>query len=1630
MPDIPASHPETPEKARGVVEDRRETVLEAYKSENDFIQGLAKNYDRDVKRDLDTPAQVIPELLQNADDVEECRAVEIHLSDDELCIRNNGRPLFENEFRALCHIGESTKQEPGYIGHFGRGFKSVFSVTDNPQIRSGYFRFQFHRDRCVLPEHLNSGTDPEEITYGSGTEIRLPLKGLSEHDQGQLEGQIDEIQRLLPYLRHITEIFVNNRGNQTHYRREKTDRGSLTEVEIYRDGSVTDRRHIFSVERVPPSDEFDELVDHRDLENVEAFRDEPVPIQLSVPVDTDGNPVSTEDAGRLVNFFPTRRELDCSFDIQADFLLDSDRTDLKNTDGPYNSWIFEQVGDAYEKAVDHYLNQNPPSDAFLDILPTRVELEPYLGQVREDMIGILRRRPCIPSQSGEWHSPDEIIVPKDDLKTYLSENDLEQILDERVHYSADSLTKKQLESLVRIGLLEEFSVEDLVEKGRGSQIYQEKSLNELLQIVALFNELWEETYKHKSHWKDDRQEFISALKETPLIPVQGGGAVSIENCNTKPVLPPEKQGDEYERFINRVTLVDLSPDTDAVDESDLDAVIEDARSFFEEVLELEVVSEDFVITEVIAPAFRNIAEETDDTLDSYLEFIRESRSRQRTAIKNDAFRFRTKTSGTGESSYRAPERLFIPDEYGLEYSLEALLEDVEGAEFVTAEYLNLNGSKRQWRRFLKEAGVSHRLEVEEQSPSSRKKFKNRTELKSSLESSGDASTTPPEAPIKSGSSYSQWLNGYRYALSDYLISGTFERVLEIIQKEKSESSARHLAHLLSEEWEYYSNRATRTLYYANRRGKGNPYRADEKETNCPSSFIKAVRETPWCPTKAGMLRPPSTLLVESPQTQGQNNERYIDDYLPFSEEIYETIGTRTRLTPEAVLDLLAQAPAVWGDDDPSVIRSEITSQVDQLKAELTNEPEEKRRQILEELREAPFIYVESAPTQFRTPQEIVLQGISLDDRFISISNLYDRHHEFFVEQLDVRERVTLEDCLRFLAEYSGDELSEEHLKAWTEVVRQFVSEMDSLSTEEFQNLGTVKQLTEQAVIPTQTGETAHLSAVDFFCPNKEFLENIMQNICARTIRQPEGSQISQERLTTLWERLGLANLRNEVSLDLVDDPIGPDISGLNPARNDERLTKLLAVCRIYLNKQDDPVDESLEIIEKLADYRLSEHSEIQGHYTLKGTVISDPISIASYIDHQNSRLLKTEDIESYYHLASELAKTFPLASNSQKELQSILTGAVGTETALLWAYLDSQGIRTDDVDGVIKSIDETEAAEADDGEPSQKEPTSETGDGQLTADTPDSQESRKANKAVESVTGEEGAEGASNSQTNGTSEPVSNTRQSAGGASTAASGNRSYSQTSGSTGNTASANQNTGDSTFEPGVSPADLDSRAIIENRPDNISSSGSGSKSGGGGGGGGGQAAEDIGRYGEEFVVAELAAIVREEFSPEQVSWYWDPEFSTIEDQIAAEDLVEPGSKLNSDKYSFSEPGIEIELQDHTIRILHIRDARLGADILIEGLSCNGKSETGRLLTPKEIAPDAETWIEVKSTQNTGAEFPLTIGEYGRAREKGEDYHIIRLCRVGSENMYVDRLLTDLGRLLERNDVKIDADSLQLSY
>ena len=87
------------------------------------------------------------ELIQNADD-NKYNTKEPELSfeiiKNELIIKNNEIGFNEDNVRSICTAGNSTKKsQPGFIGEKGIGFKSVFKITDNPQIYSNNFVCQY-----------------------------------------------------------------------------------------------------------------------------------------------------------------------------------------------------------------------------------------------------------------------------------------------------------------------------------------------------------------------------------------------------------------------------------------------------------------------------------------------------------------------------------------------------------------------------------------------------------------------------------------------------------------------------------------------------------------------------------------------------------------------------------------------------------------------------------------------------------------------------------------------------------------------------------------------------------------------------------------------------------------------------------------------------------------------------------------------------------------------------------------------------------------------------------------------------------------------------------------------------------------------------------------------------------------------------------------------------------------------------------------------------------------------------------------------------------------------------------------------------------------------------------------------
>src|SRR5258708_33292366 len=80
------------------------------------------------------PVHFVYELLQNAEDQGATEA-QFKLFSDYLDFRHNGNPFTRLDVENITGIGNSAKpQEANKIGRFGIGFKSVFAITNRPEI--------------------------------------------------------------------------------------------------------------------------------------------------------------------------------------------------------------------------------------------------------------------------------------------------------------------------------------------------------------------------------------------------------------------------------------------------------------------------------------------------------------------------------------------------------------------------------------------------------------------------------------------------------------------------------------------------------------------------------------------------------------------------------------------------------------------------------------------------------------------------------------------------------------------------------------------------------------------------------------------------------------------------------------------------------------------------------------------------------------------------------------------------------------------------------------------------------------------------------------------------------------------------------------------------------------------------------------------------------------------------------------------------------------------------------------------------------------------------------------------------------------------------------------------------------
>lgn len=276
----------------------------------------------------DDRTHFIFELLQNAEDAlgrrnewRGSRKVAFTLNSTCLTLSHFGKPFDEADVRSVCDIAESTKSESS-IGRFGLGFKSVYTVTDLPEIHSGDEDFAI--ENYVFPKRLRRSPRATDET-----QIVLPLKPVDASAKHDITAGFRHLgPGALLFLRQIDEISWSVEGGASGFYLRNSPESLGANVQL-----IT----VIGKEDDRPEVDQNWLVFHRDVFSAVGRKIGRVEIGFSLVAVKD-NPdrwaVQPLAKSPLVVFFPTVVESHLGFLLQGPYRTTPSRDNIP----PGDSW--------------------------------------------------------------------------------------------------------------------------------------------------------------------------------------------------------------------------------------------------------------------------------------------------------------------------------------------------------------------------------------------------------------------------------------------------------------------------------------------------------------------------------------------------------------------------------------------------------------------------------------------------------------------------------------------------------------------------------------------------------------------------------------------------------------------------------------------------------------------------------------------------------------------------------------------------------------------------------------------------------------------------------------------------------------------------------------------------------------------------------------------------------------------------------------------------------------------------------------------------------------------------------------------------------------------------------------------
>ncbi|KAI3716435.1 hypothetical protein L1987_67312 [Smallanthus sonchifolius] len=365
------------------------------------------------------------ELVQNADDnVYPCDVeptLTFILQEKGVIVLNNELGFSVENIKALCDVGSSTKKEPsaGYIGKKGIGFKSVFRVTDAPEIHSNGFHIKF--DICdgqigfVLPtvvppcdvnlfgKLVSMDNDPMDEKLWN-TCIVLPFRS-SKNESFSVKNLISMFSDLHPSL-----LLFLHRLECIKFRNLINDSFIIMRKEVVGDNIVNVSLGKEKMTWFVKSSKLQADHIRHDVQTTE------ISMALMLEDINNGNYIPKLEHQPVFAFLPLRN-YGLKFIIQADFILPSSREEVDG-DSPWNQWLLSEFPNLFVSAEAAFCSlpcfkENPAKgvSVFMSFVPLGGEVHGFFSCLPRMIISKLRMSNCLllEGDNNEWVPPCKVL---------------------------------------------------------------------------------------------------------------------------------------------------------------------------------------------------------------------------------------------------------------------------------------------------------------------------------------------------------------------------------------------------------------------------------------------------------------------------------------------------------------------------------------------------------------------------------------------------------------------------------------------------------------------------------------------------------------------------------------------------------------------------------------------------------------------------------------------------------------------------------------------------------------------------------------------------------------------------------------------------------------------------------------------------------------------------------------------------------------------------------------------------------------------------------------------------------------------------------------------------------------------